>query len=885
MRILLVIQLSLLLASTLLSLNAAPRATIESGPHFVGDSVNLSIVIAGTREAHQVDLAPLSHLEARILEAAPLPASAAEPAFLIRIRILATQTGNFAIPPLRVWGPEGIWQTDPLTFQVGLPTASEEIRLHQSSESRQVYVGEPFVVEVEWQFDSAITAIHAVDLRLPWFTQAGLKVHEPRTLSPLPGNDIGLPVSGTRVIAKVEGRSIRFQRIIVANEAGTMTLAPATLLASRSTRPERAGRGGIFQYPAYFDNQFFNAPAQGHFERIFTRSEPITIEVLPLPEAGQPASFTGIVGAFNLSASVQPDRGFVGSPLQLEVRVLDYAFPEILDLPKLADLPGFSGRFNLPPDRGLPGLESTDQGWVRTFRQSIRPLSTGVEFVPAIEISYFNPISGSYESTSSLRLPLRIDSARMASIFDATLDDGSHLQNRLKASENGFGALFRSDELQLLTAVRTPLNNAHYWTLAVSLPIVLTLLALSASHRLRLSYRYPAAARAYYATHDFRRALRRTSDQQQRLVALKAFFAARLNRSVRAITPGSIHRDLHAAHIAPTRFTHSLKALEVSEEIHFDTSAASAPAIDWKIIEKELVREGHTPELASHRRLLARLSDRQYLPVWLTVSILLGVWGLSTLLSQPINASNLPNEAIEQAEHFFLSGLERQLDEPAEAHADFERAAALYELALEYSHLPGQRARLHYNAASARFFAGEKGRSLAHLLTARALLPEDSTIRRAIDHIRTERIDRIPLSWHEQMLSSPLSIAQNFSQTSQRMVLTLLLVAICLLVFLYTFYSLRAIRIAALAGMTIGLLLAFLLAWEHALLNAQDSGVIVAEETIARQGNGLLYPRALESPLHDAFEFRWLEQRGEWLAIDPGGKMPVVWIPAESAQF
>lgn len=879
MRLFIVIKLSLLVG-IILSATAAPRTTVERGPHFVGDSVNVSIVIPGTREPHQVDLAPLSHLEARILEAAPLPASA-EPAFLIRIRILATETGTFDVPPLRVSGPTGTWQTAAQQFQVSLPSSSDEIRLRQSSERTQVYVGEPFVVAVEWEFDTAITAIHAVDLRLPWLTQHNLRIIEPRTLPPLPGNDIGLPVSGTRVIAKVEGRTIRFQRIVVASEPGEITLAPATILASRSLQPGPA-RGGSFQYPAYFDNQFFNAPSRGNFERIFTRSEPVTIEVLALPGEGKPTDFSGIVGAFSLNASIQPDRGFVGSPLQLELRAEHYPFPEALQFPKLAEFPGFSGRFNLPPDRGLPALDFAGGAWVRSVRQSIRPLSTGVEFVPAITINYFNPESGRYETTTSERLPLRIESARMASIFEATLDDGSRLRNRLKANEQGFAALFRSDALQTFTNGRLPLSSPRYWLLAMGMPILLALALLSASHRLRLTRHNPKAARAFYASRDFRRNLRKASDDRARLQALKQFFADRLGCSAKALTPGSIRRDLQRAGLKPEDFATSLKVLTEVDRDTYGPKANGPVEIDWQTTQKEVVRSGSRCALPSEKGILASITRPQWLPLWLglTAIILIG----SVTGSNANGPSPLPDEAMQQAERFFLSGLERHLDEPAEAKADFERAAALYELALEYSQHSIQRARLHYNASSARFFSEEKGRALVHLLAARQLAPHDSPTRRAIAHIRSERVDQVPTAWQERLLLTPISLTKQFSQTSQRTSLTLGFIALCLLVVSQVFTPSRARRRSSWVLASLLLLAALVLIWEHQLLHQPDRGVVVVGEAIPREGNGLLYPPALQTPIHDGFEFRIIEQRGEWLAIDAGGTLPVMWLQAEQIQ-
>lgn len=862
-----------------------PQVSLQEGPHYVGGSIHLSIAIPGTREAHQVDLSPLDHLEARILEAAPLPATA-EPAFLIRVRILATQAGNFEIPPLTVFGPEGRWQTPAKEYRVELPEPSEEISVRMTSDREEVYVGEPFIVTVEWEFDDAITAFHAVDLRLPWMGRNDLQVQDPRTLPPLPGNEIGLPVAGTRVIARVEGRTIRFRKIVTTREPGELLLTPATLLASRSTEQPGRGRGvrrGGFQYPAYFDNQFFDAPEEGNFERIFNRSLPLRVRILPLPEEEKPPSFTGIVGAFEVASSVQPEQGFVGSPLRFEIRLLQHRLPETLDLPALKTFPGFSGRFDLPPDRGLPGLESTDRGWVRTFRQSIRPLSTGVEFVPGIRLSYFDPVTGTYETVETPRLPLQINPARMASIFEATLDDGERLRNRLEPKNKGIAALYSVQALNQKSS-KLPLSNPRYWLLAIGLPLFFTLSILSATHRRRSFLRDPDKTRAYYALSDFRKALKRAPNETRRLHALRGFFADRLNRSPAALTPGEITRDLQYRNLRVEGFKESLAALRRGDYDAFAAGQAEPEETDWPTILKELRHHGAPPVPAEIRTWKERWTRPALLPVWLGVLLLLLLLNFPAFVGPQDFGNGIPEEAMKEAEGFFHSGLDRHLDEPEEAREDFERAAALYELALGYQENPRLRGRLHYNAGSARFYSQQSGLALAHFLRARALTPEDTHTRRAIDHLREIRIDEVPLRWIEQFLGTPFSLTKSLSQNSQRSLLTLAICLLCLTWLIHAFFPIRQLRITALWVGILSVLFSAILVWEYFQIRVPHRGVITAPETIARQGDGLIYARAFETPLHEGFEFKLLERRGDWVAIDPGGDLPVAWVQAQDTQ-
>ena len=62
------------------------------------------------------------------------------------------------------------------------------------------------------------------------------------------------------------------------------------------------------------------------------------------------------------------------------------------------------------------------------------------------------------------------------------------------------------------------------------------------------------------------------------------------------------------------------------------------------------------------------------------------------------------------------------------------------------------------------------------------------------------------------------------------------------------------------------------------------SGVVVASETIARQGDGQSYDPAFEDPLHAGVEFRVLEERPGWHRVElPDGRR--CWLPDRDIQL
>ena len=73
-------------------------------------------------------------------------------------------------------------------------------------------------------------------------------------------------------------------------------------------------------------------------------------------------------------------------------------------------------------------------------------------------------------------------------------------------------------------------------------------------------------------------------------------------------------------------------------------------------------------------------------------------------------------------------------------------------------------------------------------------------------------------------------------------------------------------------------------AYEAFLENQMATGVVVATETVARQGDGQSYEPAFEDPLHSGAEFRVLEERPDWHRVElPDGRR--CWLADRDIEF
>ncbi len=135
------------------------------------------------------------------------------------------------------------------------------------------------------------------------------------------------------------------------------------------------------------------------------RSDSLRVVVLPLPDAGRPATFTGAVGRFEVRARVEPDDVRAGEATALVVEVEGDGHIKALPPPALPSLPGIQV---YPPSehaevRTVDGVVTG----TKRFTWVLVPETPGRVEIPPIEYAYFDPERREYAVAKSG--PLHID--------------------------------------------------------------------------------------------------------------------------------------------------------------------------------------------------------------------------------------------------------------------------------------------------------------------------------------------------------------------------------------------------------------------------------------------------------------------------------------------
>lgn len=139
-------------------------------------------------------------------------------------------------------------------------------------------------------------------------------------------------------------------------------------------------------------------------ERIL-RSSPITINVKPLPEEGKPTNFSGAVGSFKARYEVESKIWKTNEATTLKVILEGQGNLKIAKLPQL-EFPNYIELYD-PTEKSEQKYEGEKLHSERIIEYSLIPRNIGQFNIPEFKVSYFNPNSGQYETTSAP--PITID--------------------------------------------------------------------------------------------------------------------------------------------------------------------------------------------------------------------------------------------------------------------------------------------------------------------------------------------------------------------------------------------------------------------------------------------------------------------------------------------
>ncbi len=323
----------------------------------------------------------------------------------LQYRFQATREGSYQIPAIPVSIAGTTYRTDPFTVTVSAtgttnPSSGRPIPDGQQSgtgiepadlflqalvDKRRVYQGEPIIVEFKIYTRVQISSYSVTQPA----TTAGFWVEEyPLANSPQTSAEI---LNGQRYTVA----TLR-KMAVYPTGSGTKTIDPMSIEAQ--VRVQRRSRD-------LFDDFFGGGSLFGRMVSRVAASEPIEIEVLPLPDANKPSDFSGHVGSVQVTTSVDRTEVETDEPITLRVTLSGTGnlrtIPDpIIDFP--TDFDVYPPESNDQLNRGENAVTGT-----KTYDYLLVPRGPGARVIPSVTLSYFDPSSESYRRSSTD--PISID--------------------------------------------------------------------------------------------------------------------------------------------------------------------------------------------------------------------------------------------------------------------------------------------------------------------------------------------------------------------------------------------------------------------------------------------------------------------------------------------
>jgi hypothetical protein len=391
-------------------------AVLNSSEAAVGETVHLEIRIAGAHGADAPENIMVDGLEIRRtgtsqrIEMNNLNLTSS---VIYDYTVMPLRAGRFTIPPQTIRVGNNSLRTPALTLNVadspgrssGTRPGRDAAAASSSSlvfaelivPSKTAYVGEIVPVQIRMGFDPRVRP------RLvepPEITGQGFTAQK-------------LQQSGenTETISGRPYEVVTFKTAIAAARAGKFEIGPVKAKAQvvvprRQSAPRSRPRSpfDLLDQDDPFSDPFFSNPFSqlGERREVEIKSEPVALEVRPLPK-NAPPSFSGAIGNFTMATDANPKSVQVGDPITVTSTLSGRGNFDRVNAPVIEDERGWhkyppSSKFKQDDEVGLSGT--------KTFEMVLSP-NDKKQGLPPLAFSYFDPVKEQYVILHSE--PIRIN--------------------------------------------------------------------------------------------------------------------------------------------------------------------------------------------------------------------------------------------------------------------------------------------------------------------------------------------------------------------------------------------------------------------------------------------------------------------------------------------
>ncbi len=402
---------SLLVLSVAVSAQDEVKIEMHIAPDTIGveDQAFLAITVSGSGSLPEPDLPNLSMFEVSSQGTSTnisIVNGSMESTHAYNYMIFPKRQGTFVIKPASVVYKRKRYESKEVILTVldagvGTPKTLEKAAESKDGENRdifllaelnkkKVYVNEQVTLTIK--FCHAVSLLSQPDYTPPQVTDFWSDAIEPQ-------RTYYQNINGRRYSV------IEINTALFPTRSGELSIGQAMLSVNVQAQSKRS-RDPFGGFGSFFD--------RGQTKTI--RTQPLKIEVLPLPTENKSANFSGTVGEFFITSSADKLKTEVNQPVTVTYKISGTGHIKTVAEPEIEDL----ADFRIYRSASSEKISKVDMviGGTKIFEETYIPKRAGKLTIPAVTLNYFNPTTKKYKTVSTKPININVEQAALSDYAD-----------------------------------------------------------------------------------------------------------------------------------------------------------------------------------------------------------------------------------------------------------------------------------------------------------------------------------------------------------------------------------------------------------------------------------------------------------------------------------